>query len=298
MTTVAERVREWFLLRDLQARRGGLSDELHVRTANASRVARRRREAAEALWLAGFPAEALRLAREAVELAREARREAGLDAGPDVDAGASDASDAAGTLAAQPMLDAQVRPEHAARFRALVDRQIRLGEANPELELEPQQITRLRVSRIAGVAASALAFVGLVVLVIRGPHLLRAKASASYDNHFEALNAVDANETTEWLLPDRAPGWIEVEVIPKRKLKRVKLMNARNKPYADRATKEFHVDLLDGGKVVKSFDGQFDAYSAEPTWRTLDAGVRADVVRIEIRSWFVSGGGLAEVQVE
>jgi hypothetical protein len=293
MTTVAERVREWFLLRDLQARRSGLSAELHGRTAKSSRVARRRREAAEALWLAGFPAEALRLAREAVELARDARRDAGLDAGPDVDERAALPSQP--TL---PALDDEVRPEHAARFRALVERQIQLGEANPELELDAKQITRLRFARIGGVAVAALALVGLTAFVVRGPRLLRAKVSASYDNHFEAPNAVDGNEVTEWLLPDRAPGWIEVEVIPRRTLKRVKLMNARNKPFADRATKEFHVDLLDRGKVVKSFDGQFDAYSAEPTWRTLDAGIRADAVRVEVRSWFVTGGGLAEIQVE
>lgn len=289
MSTVAERAREWFLLRDLQARREKLPAELHARTATTSRVSRRRREAAEALWLAGFPAEALRLASEAVELAREARRDAGLDAGDDV----------TGALPALPSLDDQVTKDHAARFRALVARQIRLGDENPELELDAKQIVGLRVTRIASVVCALLVAAGLVAFAARGSRTLRAKASASWDARFEAANAVDGNETTEWILPDRAAGWIELDVVPRRKIDRIKLMNVRNPPNADRATKEFHVDLLDGGKVVKSFDGQFDAYSATPSWQTLAVGgVKGDRVRIEIRSWFLSGGGLAEIQVE
>jgi hypothetical protein len=292
MSTVAERAREWFLLRDLQARRAKLPDELHVRTATTSRVSRRRREAAEALWLSGFPAEALRLASEAVELAREARRDAGLDAGEEL-TGALPALDSI------PSLDDQVTKEHAARFRALVARQIRLSDEHPELELDAKQISGLRVTRIASVVCALLVAVALVAFAARGSRTLRAKGSASWDARFEAANAVDGNETTEWILPDRAPGWIEVDVVPRRKIDRIKLMNVRNPPNADRATKEFHVDVLDGGKVVKSFDGQFDAPSATPSWQTLSVGgVKGDRVRIEIRSWFLSGGGLAEIQVE
>ncbi len=293
MSTVVERVREWFLLRDLEARRRGLSDEVHGRTAIASRVARRRREAAEALWLAGFPAEALRLAGEAVELARDARRDAGLDEGPPPD----DAALASG--AALPSLDADVRPAHEERFRALIERQIALADERPELELDAKQIARLRVSRIVTVACATLLGLSATIYFVRGPRSLHATASGSYSTAFEAANAVDGNDTTDWLLPDRAAGSIDVEVRPRRKLTAVKLMNARNKPYADRATKEFHVDLLDGGKVVKSFDGQFDGYSADPVWRTLAVGgLRVDTVRVEVRTWFLTGGGLAEIQVE
>ncbi len=298
MSAVVERVREWFLLRELRARRFGIPDALHRRTARVSRAARRRREAAEALWQAGFPAEALRLAEEAVELARQARRDAGVAAGAEVDEAALPALSPLSAPEGAPLLDDDVRPAHAARFRALLARQEQLAEEHPELELDARQIGRLRLARVGGVLAVALAAIGVVAAIVRGPHLLRAKASATYDSHFEAANAVDGSDTTEWLLPDRTPGSIDVTVIPARKLKRVKLLNARNQPYADRATKEFHVDLLEGGKVVKSLDGQFDAYSAQPTWRTLDAGVRADTVRVEIRSWFLNGGGLAEVQVE
>jgi len=72
---------------------------------------------------------------------------------------------------------------------------------------------------------------------------------------------------------------------------------ARNVPYNDRATNEFHVDVFDKGQLVKQFDGKFDGFSPDPVTRTFDIGMKADKVRLTVKSFYVSGGGFAEVSV-
>jgi hypothetical protein len=82
-------------------------------------------------------------------------------------------------------------------------------------------------------------------------------------------------------------------------VKRVKLLNARNTPYNDRATHEFKVEAFSKGALLKSADGRFEAFSPEATWRTVEMGAaNVDRIRIEVKSWHLSGGGFGEIEVE
>lgn len=283
--TLVERVREWFLLRELEQRTAKVPSEVHAKTSRTLRLSRQRRDAAEALFIAGFPAEALRLAYDAVERARDAIREGTGHVEPleTVDL---------------PVFDDDVTSDHAELFREVLAEHTRLVSAHAELGVEAQEIARLRVSRIVAVAAAAILVVSGVIMLVRTPRVLKATASAQWDARYDAGNAVDGSESTDWVLPDRTAGWIEVQVIPPRPIKRVKLMNARNLPYGDRATNEFKVEAYDQGKIVKTGEGRFDGYSAEPTWRAVELGPKVDRIRIDVKSWYLTGGGFSEIRVE
>lgn len=276
MGTAINKVTEFFLLRDLELRAREVPAEEHAAAAGTHARARQKRDAAEALWIAGYPAEALRLAHVALELLEPAAAE----------------------TASLPELDADVKPEHAERFRALladIERRMEQGRA---AALDVREIASTRVRRIAIATAAGLAVLALLILVVRTPKVLKAEASSQYAAQYDPARAIDDSDKTEWLLPDRSGGWIDVTVQPARKLSKLKLLNARNLPYADRGTNEFHVDVYDKGQIVKQLDGKFDALSSEPTWRTFDLGLRADKVRVTVKSWFQQGGGLAEIHVE
>lgn len=280
--SVVARTREWFLLRDLESRAAKVPGERRVKTSRLMRLSEQRRSAAEALWIAGFPAEGLRLVTEALSLAREAISTTEPAAEP-----------------AAPMLDDEVKTEDAARFRALLAEHARLTRDHQELALDTPDITRKRRGRAAVAAVSALALVTVGYFVLRTPRILKATSSANYDGRYDTANALDGNESTDWLLPDRTPGWIELQVIPPRKVSKVKLLNARNLPFSDRATNEFKVEAFSAGKLVKSAEGKFDGFSAEPTWRTVDVqAAKVDRIRIEVKSFHVSGGGFAEIEVD
>lgn len=280
-----DRTREWFLLRDLETRAENVPNEVRSKTSRGLRLSTQRRNAAEALWIAGSPAEALRLLDEAVALAHDALKTGGVDSG---------------TYAYDPPdFDDDVTKEHAAKFRELLAEHTRLTASHQELALDPRGVANVRIVRAASVAGIALAALLAVYFVFRTPRVLKATASASWDARYPAANAVDGNNASDWVLPDRTPGWIEVELVPPRKVKKVKLLNARNTPYNDRSTFEFKVEVFEAGKVVKTGDGRFETFSPEPTWRSVEIGsVHADRIRIEVKSWHLSGGGFGEIEVE
>lgn len=287
--SVLARTREWFSLRDLESRAAKVPSDVRVQTASLLRLSEQRRSAAEALWTAGFPAEALRLLGDALTLAREATAK-----DP-----AGEAQGVSPLTTALPTLDDDVKREDAARFRAMLTEHARLVGDHQELALDTTGVAKRRMTRAAIAAASALALLGLVYFIVRTPRVLKPTASASYDGRYDAANAVDGNESTDWLLPDRTAGWIEVQVVPPRKIGKLKLLNARNLPFSDRGTNEFKVEAFFAGKLLKSADGRFDGFSPEPAWRTveLNAG-KIDRIRIEVKSWHLTGGGLSEIEAD
>lgn len=279
--SVLARAREWFLLRDVETRAATLAPGVRARSTTLFRLSDQRRRAAEALWIAGFPAEALRLADDALALAHDAVGEKIVPA------------------AEVRSLDEEVTAADGVRFRAVLVEHDRIQRTHEELVLDSREVVRRRISRVALAVASALIVISAVYFFARTPRVLKATASAVYDARYDAPNAVDGNDGSDWLLPDRTAGWIEIAVIPARKVSRVKLLNARNVPYNDRATHEFRVQSFSNGSEVKSVAGQFETYSAEPSWRTVDVGgAKIDRIRIEVKSWHLSGGGLSEVEVD
>jgi hypothetical protein len=279
--SVLARTREWFALRELESRIAKVPADQREKTSRAMRLSEQRRRGAEALWIAGFPADALELLKNALALAKEAVS----GEAPEATTGGA--------------LDEEVTPADAATFRALLAEHDKLFAEREDLALGPTDVKKRRISRIATVALASVAFIGLLYFVLRTPRVLKATASAQYEARYEPGNAVDGSETTDWLLPDRTAGWIEVQVIPPRRVSKVKIVNARNIPFNDRATNEFKVDAFSGGAVVKTVEGRFEAYSPEVTARVIEIGAaNVDRIRIEVKSWHQVGGGLSEIEVD
>ncbi|HEY3253105.1 MAG TPA: hypothetical protein VGJ91_04120 [Polyangiaceae bacterium] len=145
----------------------------------------------------------------------------------------------------------------------------------------------------------SLASVALVLLTC---YLLwgrsRAQASAIHSDAFAVKNVVDGLEATEWLLPDGTLGWVDVIPPRARTVHGIRLFNAHNTFYADRATRAVHVTAFTERGPGPSVDGAFAAFSESRS--VLDLPLEAsDVtrIRVEIVSYFKSGGGLAEIEI-
>jgi hypothetical protein len=147
--------------------------------------------------------------------------------------------------------------------------------------------------------AGALVAVGLVaiILAVRASRAMKAEASAMYATAYPAANAIDGKPETEWLLPDRVPGWIDLR-FPSRSVGVVRLLNAHNPPHGDRASQTFRITAFDGRARVKAVDGTFGPFDDDPEPLAVDVGVaRCDRLQIEILTSHKSGGGLAEIEI-
>jgi hypothetical protein len=75
-------------------------------------------------------------------------------------------------------------------------------------------------------------------------------------------------------------------------------MNAHNPPGNDRATRDYELTCFVGDQRVLSIPGQF-AFSTKPDWVTLNlAGEKCDRLRIDVKTVWHNGGGIAEVEVK
>lgn len=270
--SIVTNAREWLLLQQLQSRVEGVPEEVRAEASRLLGLSRERAAAAESLWLAGHAGESVRLAREAVELAREAIG----DANESLPAASRDIE----------------------RYRQLRDLHARLLREHEPLMLGPHAVIRRRRVRVALAALSLVMLCFLLVAAMRLRNRVRVVASAQYGEHYTALEAIDGDQQTEWLLPDHTAGFVDVHIVPRRRIARVKLMNARNIPFDDRATRDVSVEALDGNHVVKNGAASFEGPSREAVWRTIEVGTTVDRLRVHVRSWHAAGGGFAEIVVE
>jgi hypothetical protein len=294
-------VREYFLLAKAEALTTKVPVAVRGEVARDLTVARQKREAAEMLWLGGSTSEALKLARDAFELVAGASERAG---GPNA-APAEPSKEIVATRAAiakQPMpeIDAEVTSAHGSLFTELVSTHDALSSRIAVVGMSTKDVSERRRRRAFGAFVAALG-AGLVVwLLVRTPLVIRPEASAAYSDKFPATKIVDGRPEGEWLLPDGQTGWIDLHISPGRKIKAIKLLNAHNGPFNDRATKDFHIDAYGAdNKILKSLDGSFPEFLDAPQWQRLPFEVTgAEKIRIEIRSFHKLGGGLAEVELE
>jgi hypothetical protein len=149
---------------------------------------------------------------------------------------------------------------------------------------------------------SSLSLALLVLLLLIGYRLWgrpRAEASAIHSEPHAAKNAIDGLEATEWLLPDGTSGWVDVLLPTTRTVHGVRLLNAHNVFYADRGARDVRVTAFTERGPAASVDGAFAAFSE--TRSALDLPLEArDVtrIRVEVLSYFKSGGGLAEIEIK
>lgn len=282
----AARAREYLLLEGMSARAAALTDD-HRRAARPHlERARAKHLVGESL---GEQPEAARAFVEAIEASLAAADALAVN-DPHVAARAAEARDAVAEQAnvALGVFVADARAAHQALYEAVAP-----------YTLDLRSLRRAQIRRALAIVLFAIGALWSVVWYLRRPPALHAEASAVYSPQFFPFRAVDGDTTSEWLLPDRTPGWIEITISPPRPVHKVRLMNARNSPYNDRATGVFRVEAFLGEQALGDAEGSFDGFRAEPTWRevALD-GRKADRLKIWVKSYTSSGGGFAEITIE
>lgn len=357
--TLVERITEPFTLTRAQREAEATPDTVRAKLVDALTLGRQQAEAASSLFDNGHPAEAIKLARAALESTIEAvsaldvgltteRADATSEAKTTHDAtsteplaadraeksnegstppSASDAradaqapwrrvASARGVSSAQldaiaaviaavessspPRLDAQVTAEHAETFHRVLSARNALDRAVYAAALSPADVRAKRRNRLIASGLVLVAAIAGLWLATRRPVGTFASASAHFGNEarYAPENAIDGRLDTEWLLPDRSPGWLSIEMNPPRRVEAISIVNSVNPPHEDRATRDYTLEVWADGALVRTLDGTLPFSTARTPTRH-EVGVdRVERVRIAVRSWHSLGGGLAEVTLE
>lgn len=310
MSAVVEEVKEYFTLRTARAKVAASSTDQRAKVTRARLHAEEARRSAEILWGNGSPSAALRLAREAVVALVGALAEPSPS--DDLESvlqrlGCSDrersdlvAAHDAVTKGALPELDADVAPEHARLFFDVVAAMLAVERRVHLFLMTDGELATLRGRRRMRAAIACALVAAFLVAALRSQVRVRAEASAVYDAHYEPARVLDGNKDSEWLLPDQTGGWLDLYVIPPRKVTKVQLLNAHNDPFHDRGSHEITIELYSKEQLVKSIDYAFAGFEARPEWVSIDVGPVEKVqrVRIVVKSWFLAGGGIAEARLQ
>lgn len=295
MTALGSDLREWFLLREAEARATGLAD--HAGFHALVQRAHQKRAAAEALWAYGARAEALGLARAALALAREAASKVGAPSVPEKLAG-----EAATLLeVVVPELDADLRAEHDAHFAKVAAAGQAYDEALVPVALDRRERRTVRAVRVGGTVLLVLVALLATVWLVRRPVQLKAEASASNGPRFPPQMATDGAEATEWQLPDQVGGWLDLAPLKPRPFSRLRILNGKNNGSPDRAVIEADLEIWAQGKVHKTIPVNLGPFSLKPEWRRIDLGTGAlpiEKVRIVVKTWAGQGGAIAEAVLE
>jgi hypothetical protein len=109
---------------------------------------------------------------------------------------------------------------------------------------------------------------------------------------------VDGLTKTEWLLPDKQTGFLELVFSRPRVIESVRLRNASNSPFSDRATKAFKIEAFANTRLIATAQGEFPSIAKDKGPISIPlAGRDITHLRITINSFYGLGAGLAEVQV-
>lgn len=201
---------------------------------------------------------------------------------------------------APPRLDGEVTPEHATAFHRVLAARVAIDREIHPAALTTAQVRGKRRNRIALTAFVVLAVVLGSYVAFRRPSGTFATASATFNNadEYGPASVMDGNPETEWLLPDHASGWLEINVDPPRRINAVSVVNASNQPHEDRATREYTIELWSHGELARSVEGTLPFSTARNPVRS-ELGVDdVERVRVVVRSWHQLGAGLAEVSFE
>jgi hypothetical protein len=148
-------------------------------------------------------------------------------------------------------------------------------------------------------SAAALALLGIASLAFFVfSNTPTASASGVFASDTPASEAIDGLSKTEWLLPDRETGWLELEFARPRAIDSVQIQNGSNRHYLDRGAKTIKLEAIGHGRVLATARGDFPPITSAAPPVTFP--LRADgvtKVRITIESFYGVGGGLAEVRV-
>lgn len=113
--------------------------------------------------------------------------------------------------------------------------------------------------------------------------------------------AFDRDVSTEWVLPDRSSGTLDLWLFPSRDVSRIVLVNGHNRQFADRASRRVEIRLHSGGLLRHVERASFEALNVpgERLELRLPRRIRdVDHVRVVVLDHFGYGAALAEVQLE
>lgn len=279
-------LREYYTLARAEERARSMSEERRAQIASAVQLASQRRVAAETLMRSGAPAEGLRLIREALGGLLEHRELVSLS------------REVSSELPPLPVLDEDCKDEHLALYEQLLAAESELETELRSASLEGSARTARRVGR--RVTTATVVLVGLVGLVLTfGRTRLAAEASGEWSTQYPASNAVDGNETTHWVMPDRSVGWLDVKLLPARKLTTVSVLTGYQPPTY--GVVDYRLEAYAGDKVVHAVDGKFDVATGgvKPPWVTIaiPTDQKVDKVRLNVKSYHDIGGSIAEVKI-
>jgi hypothetical protein len=122
------------------------------------------------------------------------------------------------------------------------------------------------------------------------------RTSGRWNSEYSSFFAADGDRRTNWLLPDGTFGWVELGFAP-REIRTVKLYNVWQMYWY--AAHAVAVEPTLGGRSlgVHELDISRTIGRGEPWVFTLPTPVRADAVRVHVRSYDGYGGGLGEVEI-
>ncbi|HEY0707067.1 MAG TPA: hypothetical protein VGG33_09725 [Polyangia bacterium] len=309
-----------FFLRDHEAEVRRIPADTRATLARRTDVATQRLQSAHILWASEQTAEALRLGEAALEEALQVaelaaalhtrRAPESLAAGATdfaaratraladlgVDAGTRVEVETTGLGGRLPERNQDLGPADRRRFSAITRTAALLLEAARPLAHSPKDVKLRRLGRIATLALATLAVVLGLQRWFAVDERFTITASGSYDpSKFGPDKAADRDPKTEWLLPSRAPGWVDVK-FSRRDLRQVTVRNAQNPPFADRGTRNFRLELYREANLVHSSKHAFTSLDGEPQTLTLPIeGDEVDGLRIVVDEYHKAGGGLSEL---
>ena len=295
-------------------------------TGAALRLGRQRSEAAETLWVAGHGAEALDLARRALEATLEGassidRRSRGVSLPPPppgqeawtqllrkrLRPGELEALHAVrAELREMPVHDADVDASHARLFRRTQRIRSAVDRALTPLTRTPKSARVVRLRRFAIGLAIGLALLGGALALFWPTSSLDAsvEASGAYlgDPRYAGSMAFDGDPRTEWQLDDRQRGWVERRFSTPVAMRKVSLRNGHNAHWMDRGVRGYRLELYDArDREVHRLRASFAAIEENPQPRVhvLPRGLPPiGRLRVVVESYFELGASLAEVSWE
>jgi hypothetical protein len=295
-----DRLVEFFTLREAEREIRAIPPETQASLARGLALAFQRREAAETLWPRGSVAEALRFASAGLDLAISVidvvARTLPSPLPPWVTRAQGTLTDVRarvppGTL---PELDADARPADEEAFRAMIDALTDLQHSRSVKVAST--LAQMRRQRAATTATTTLSAVAVLAWWLHVPQISSVIASAELDPAYGADNAIDGDPKKGWYLPDRQTGWLELTLGKPQAVSALRFARVTG----NRGTKDARIETFLNGAPVKTIDVTLpEPISGQVLWS--DAPIdspRCDKIRITVKSSYLQGAAIDEVEVE
>ncbi len=115
---------------------------------------------------------------------------------------------------------------------------------------------------------------------------------------YAPANALDDNESSEWIAREGGAATLEIKFSPARRLARIRVLNARNKPHRDRATQSYALTVYEEGGAKQSVEGRFPEPTDARQENVHSLGGRVYCLRLKLTTRFGLSAGVAELSWE